>query len=539
MRPFALLVSTLALSFFGCGGEGSADDADEGALSRTGLERTLSFEGVVYAKPDATETEIVRLAQLQTKTAFGALRTSGMMAQTRELRNVQPATFQKRNVLVVDPQHPEAAGEAKVEVRYTYKDEVLVEEKLGERTSFGLAVLRPDWETEYQEPTRDCVANDREARADARDGYLWYVFDPTLATCKRAIADEKRVIEADRATLSRAAQAAGIARAAPAAAGEAVRIARSQANRRYIPINVALENKRAQRGAVYPEYDRLFRGGIEANKLVVGFLVGRLEHHWVDASKDGNYWEWMSALDTLFEAHPEFSLTKVEPADDITKVTTTAGKTYTNLSIRDYINFAIYDRFPDGTSDAQKRALALAAGRKLDQKWLTFEKKVKVAIGDEAPRDFTIELRTYFGVEEQKEPYQRALKNSDVFVYNGHSFLGAGPLDPRNYQASDFPSSYQLWFIDGCISYNYYNEGYFPLKGGSQNLDLIVNGMEADADYGGMAEAKLISRLISGKQPSYKQLLEAAKQTDPLRIVEGEADNKYRPTETKITVAPR
>ena len=42
-------------------------------------------------------------------------------------------------------------------------------------------------------------------------------------------------------------------------------------------------------------------------------------------------------------------------------------------------------------------------------------------------------------------------------------------------------------------------------------------------------EGKFIVRLIDGSTPSYQTLLQVAKDTDSLRVVDGEIDNKYDP----------
>lgn len=538
MRTLRLIAVTLSVaSLLACGAGENTDEDEDALTSLTAKERKLAFEGVVYVAPGTATDVIVERALQQAKSAFGALRTSGMMAQEREMHALDASTLKTREVRVVDARDPASAGEPMLEVRYTYTDEVLVANKLGDRTSYALALLHPDWESALERPTRECVENEREARHDSRDGFLWYYFNPTLPSCRHAIDVEQRAVDRDKARIAAAvtpsvAPTAGAPAASPRSAPIA-RIPKSQTTRRYYPVNIALEAMETSRGATYPEYDKLFRGGVEPGKLVVGVLVGRLEHSFVEATKDGGYWEWLSTLDTLFGEHPDFKMTGIEPAEDLSKLTV-GTKTFENLAFSDYIGWTLFDRYPAGVTASQKRALQVEAAKKLDKHYVTFQKRVKVAFDGQAPKPLTIELRTYFGVETELDIYKRFMKTSDVFVYNGHSFLGNGPLDPSNFQSSDFPSSYQLWFLDGCISYNYYNNDYFPLKGGSKKLDLIVNGLEAPADYGGEAEAKLIARLISGKQPSYKQLLQSARKTDPFRVVEGEVDNTFSPTRTKI-----
>jgi hypothetical protein len=92
-------------------------------------------------------------------------------------------------------------------------------------------------------------------------------------------------------------------------------------------------------------------------------------------------------------------------------------------------------------------------------------------------------------------------------------------------------------FVDGCVSYNYYEKDYIPLKeGGTKNLDLITNGIEAPAYRSGYALGRFVATLINGKQASYKELLQSAAATDSLRVVDGELDNTYTPARFPITV---
>jgi hypothetical protein len=163
-----------------------------------------------------------------------------------------------------------------------------------------------------------------------------------------------------------------------------------------------------------------------------------------------------------------------------------------------------------------------------------------VQIGTAPAQSFTLEIQAYFGSESDATPHKRAIKTSDVFLYNGHSYIGYGPLDPSNFSASDFPSSYQIIFVDGCVSYNYYEKDYLPLKsGGTKNLELITNGLEAPAWHSGYALGKFISRMFDGTQASYLDLLTAANATDSLRVVDGEIDNKYSPAATPIKLSNR
>jgi hypothetical protein len=196
-------------------------------------------------------------------------------------------------------------------------------------------------------------------------------------------------------------------------------------------------------------------------------------------------------------------------------------------------------------SASQRLDLRHNVANRLLNRWLTFEEPVQVSIDGAPAEPVTIRIRQYFGAAEDVAPYLRAIRDNDVFLYNGHSYIGEGPLDPENFDDGDFPESYQLLFIDSCLSFNYYNKDYFAYKArGSQDLDIISNGLESFADGAGAAQGRFVAALLSGTQPTYLELLEIAATTgtdyawgkDALRVVDGELDNVYREKDTPIVV---
>ena len=127
-----------------------------------------------------------------------------------------------------------------------------------------------------------------------------------------------------------------------------------------------------------------------------------------------------------------------------------------------------------------------------------------------------------------------------MFLYNGHSYIGYGPLDPSNFRKGDFPDSYQIFWVDGCVSYNYYEKDYYPLKdGGTKNLDLVTNGIEAPSWRSGHAMGQFVVTLLNGQNASYRDLLKSAEDTDPLRVVDGEVDNDFTPAKFPISISNR
>ena len=100
-----------------------------------------------------------------------------------------------------------------------------------------------------------------------------------------------------------------------------------------------------------------------------------------------------------------------------------------------------------------------------------------------------------------------------------------------------------MW-IDGCVSYNYYEKDYIPLKqGGTKNLDLVTNAVESPSFRSGHAMGQWLTVLLNGKGASYKDLLLAARDTDgpgeSLRVVDGEVDNDFTPAKFPMTITPR
>jgi hypothetical protein len=477
----------------------------------------------VYVEPSTSDADILAATRRQTQTAFGALLASNVAVRTREVQNVDASTIKKRDVLVVDTNVAGDPGKPMVEVKYSYKDEAVIPVELARHTSLSLALLAQGATVEWKTIVPDCTKNDKEARDDAAGGLLWYDFDPTKSTCRKAIDREQRTIDADTSKLTT----------------KSKMVSKSRASRLFLPTAMRLGRAATAEKATYPEYDKLFGGGADPNALTVALVTGRLAHTHVEPVKDDGYYEWLDTLGLIFAKHPDFELTKIEPAETLTSAMV-AGHKVDGLTFKQFIEWTVYGTgYPDGMSAADKKELTAKIAAKLDNHWVTFEKKVKVAIGDGATKDFTLRIETLFGADEDPEPHRRAVKRGDVVVYNGHSYIGYGPLDPDHFRASSFPASYQLFFFDSCVSYNYYEKDFFTLKpGGSKVLDIITNGIEAPEYRSGEMQGNLIGKLLDGSMPSYQALLASASETDSLRVVDGEIDNTYHPSRVSVRVTP-
>jgi hypothetical protein len=496
-------------------GEPAGDEDD--LTSVTARSRTLEFVGTVYVEPAASADQILQTVRTQAQTAFGPLRTADMAVNSRELREIDTATFVKRNVKVVDG----SSQRDMVEVKYTYKDNAVVGLSYANRSTAALALMNPNYRSQTDRLLRECTTNDQHARDFLSSA--WYIFEPRLPQCQEAIRVEQTKVAEDRARLT----------------DPRAQVAKSEVDRLYLPITVKLGADRTNRGASYPDYHRLYKGGVKQDKLVVSLVYGLIDHG-PEATPSGDYnWgELMTTLNELMDAQGgTWKVVAGPDALDLSSFRLASGRTVATPKIQDLVKLKTGGSALAVTG-ADRAELEKLFAERIYGKWLVIEKPIKVAVGTEAPRDFAVQLLINWGASSGSHKY--ATKNSDVFLYNGHSSIGYGPLDPRNFSAADFPASYQLLWIDGCVSYNYYHKDYIPLKeGGTKNLDLITNGIEAPSWRSGHAMGQFLIKLLDGRGSSYKDLLIAARDTEALRVVDGELDNEFRPERFRISLTNR
>lgn len=511
-----------------CGAE--EESATDDLTSLTARERTLTFEGFVYVEAGASDDEILAAVQRQTRSAFGALTTQNVSVASRELANVDPSTFIQEPVTVVDADTGDTSQA--VRVRYLYEDQAIVPKTMARRSSMSLGLLHGTYQDQAKRVLAECTPNTKDDQEMESD--VWYVFNPSLSACQRFMSQEQAAIDEAREALT-----------APK-----TQISSLERDRLYIPMTARLASVKAAEGSIYPEYDRLFTGGIEKGVLNIALLNGHIDHAEPGKPKpplneDSGYWEMLAEMEVLLAERPNLKVVATDPPTDLSTFTID-GKKITGVSFPDFLRWELFDdSWPSGLTAAQKKSLRAAVAERLDDRWIVFEEDVKVKIGKKAEAPLKIRVRLLFGALEETEPYKRAIRENDVMVYNGHSFVGEGPLDPQNFGDADFPESYQLLFIDSCISYNYYDKDYFAFKKrGSRDLDLVVNGLESFSDGSGAAQGRFVASLVGGTQPHYKKLLDVSSTDgtayawgkDALRVVDGELDNVYSPKTTKITV---
>ena len=525
--PLLLLVAAGAVACTAQTDEGDTGDNAEDLTSLTARSRKLQFAGYVYVEEGAEDWRVMQEVKRQTQSAFGALREANVGVNSRELGDVDAKTFVKTSVTVVDPAKPATPPVKMTKVTYKYTDDAVVPIPMATRTSISLGLLGKDYQSQTNRIVNECTANDKEA--DEFRSSIWYVFDPSLSGCKAAMAAEQKKVDDASKGLKK---------------GE---VSFAEVNRLYVPMTAALKSKATNTKPKYPEYDRLYGGGVETDKLVIGMVSGMMAD-WAAGEKhetyeDEGYGMWYEGLREVLKARSNFTLTSVEGVTNALKYNVGA-KTITFGSFGDLIAFELDGKNPAGVTNANRDDLRKVIANTLAKRWIVLEAPAEVTIGG-TTKPFTFKLQTYFGAETDSTPHKQGIKTSDVFVYNGHSYIGYGPLDPSRFSAADFPSSYQIMFINGCVSYNYYEKDYVPLKtGGTNNLDLVTNGLESWVNESGPAVGRFVGAIIDGKQNAYQDVLKAAQFTDfgydwgmdALRVVDGELDNKYSPSKKPITV---
>jgi hypothetical protein len=129
---------------------------------------------------------------------------------------------------------------------------------------------------------------------------------------------------------------------------------------------------------------------------------------------------------------------------------------------------------------------------------------------------------------------KRALEQSDIVVYDGHSGLGAN-LDLRSIGGPVLdPKKYQIFYFNGCSSYPYFNGEYLKAKGGSRNLEIVLSGLPTYVDSAGPNVTAFLAPFLEGKTLSYQamlRLIEASNGEENgtyLTGVIGDEDNRWQ-----------
>lgn len=538
MRTRRSLGLLMVLPLLGCSDDGAGSGAGDELTSATGRVATIEWDSFVYVSPDADTATIQRAIQLQVKSAIGALRQPEIAIQDRDaLHNLDPAGWRRESLTI-------AGSTDRVQrVRYHYRDTALLRRPITTSPDAGAMVMRaqtlqiPLLFGDYvgrANTLRPVCSDDQSTAADS----LWFHFTPQMASCRAAIAAEVNALNAANART-------------PAADGQ---VTRAEVNRSFVTVRADLRPQSAA-AVKYPEYDRLWGFGSDRTMLVVYAFFG------VDSdirnSHDNSLVEFMRFLATVRGRFPGFRVTSTRPYASLLDYQVGAqGVTVDYTDVARWITDDAGYPAAVGSDMALREQLRQQVIDRFAERWIYWDLPVRVTRNGQT-RDVTVQLRTYWGYEDGDPDRRQAARwrylegmfHGDVFLYQGHSHFGHGPLEPTGYNSSNFPPDrYQVMMVNSCVSFNYYDTDFLAMHpGGSQNLDIIVNGLPAYWTRMGEASGKAVIGLIDGDNKSWESILRSMVVTpswaprgyDPLRAVNGEEDNAFDPARGRLTVTPR
>jgi len=538
IRAAVLGFSLSSLAAAGCNLH--ASEGSSGADPLTGVtssERGIHFQSAVYVPVDASDDAIKAAIARQVKTAIGALRTPKVSLDDRGARsNLDPAKWTKKVLSVVDPANRNTPARQVLRVTFPYDDRAVVIDALARRSAVDFTMLADDY-AQHDAPLKTDCSDDTTTDTDS----LWYHYYPQGAACRTRIQAELSQIQKETTALAGAIDTIGPAEAA----------------RWFMPITAKLDAPNRPAQAYSPEYDRLYGVGSDKSQLVVYAFFG------VDSDEndpdDALAQEAMKFLRTMLAAQPNFRPTKTAPFAMLLDVFVD-GKQIANVTYERLFKW-IVDKtdYPtevggDTTKIADLRKQALS---KFVERWIYWDLPLSVKDANGNAKSVTVQVRSFYGYEDGSPDarqhaqwrYLEAFWYGDVFLYNGHSHFGHGPLEPNLYAVQNFNERYQIMLVNSCISYNYYHQDFLAMKpGGTKNLDMVVNGLPSYVLDGGVATARFLTGLLDGTQKSYVDLLNGMRLDfapsnggergyDPMRVVDGELDNVFSQSKSPLAIA--
>ena len=507
----------------------SMGDSESDLTSATGAEKRITWQSFVYVQPAATDVEIQKAIQKQIKSAIGAFRKPEIAIQDRDaLSNIDPKGWLRDTLNVVDSSKSGQTQQI-LRVRYTYTDTALTRAK-NTAVEQQMPLLFGDYVAKADKLKPPC-SDDQKTEADS----LWFHFAPQQAQCQAAIKAELDAINAATKGLDPATQ-----------------LSKQDADRNFVTVRAKLTAVAAP-PVKYPEYDKLWGFGSDRQTLVAYAFFG------VDADianpDDVSAVEHFRFLRTMLAKYPKLQVTKTDP-DLLMLDFDIAGQKYV-AKYDEVCNWVVDNAgFPAAAATADlKASLRKQAVQHWGERWVYWQLPVAVTLNKQV-RNMTLELRSYWGNEDGKPEWRQAATwryleafwHGDIFLYQGHSHFGHGPLEPVNYATKNFPSRYQVMLINSCVSFNYYDVDFVKMHpGGSQNLDIVVNGLPAFWTKMGEASANYLIGLTDGNGKAWKDILAAmvVKPSwapagyDPIRAVNGELDNVFDAKKTPIALTVR
>lgn len=249
----------------------------------------------------------------------------------------------------------------------------------------------------------------------------------------------------------------------------------------------------------YPEYDKLFKSKYNDGALDIAVFIGYVE-------EDENAYLVDPAYDSFKYLQSEFVDRGFKLTSKKDAFKSVSGKIKPGVSFERVFEKNVTPESGSGLPEAAVRIKVLLTNTAMDSDDQTFHNS-----------------------------FRKAVKEAEIVVYDGHSGLGAN-LDVNNISDLVMPKDkYQIFFLNGCSSYTYYNYMYTAKKGGTKNFDLLAAGLQTYTDATGPNIVAFLNYIIDGKPRGYEktvQNIEASNGSSNgtfLVNVSGDEDNVWKP----------
>jgi hypothetical protein len=133
--------------------------------------------------------------------------------------------------------------------------------------------------------------------------------------------------------------------------------------------------------------------------------------------------------------------------------------------------------------------------------------------------------------------YAELTPGADMILYNGHAGLGAN-IAALSRKGKFFPGKYQIFFMNGCDTFAYYDETLPNIRRalnpddptGTKYMDFITNAMPAYFHMLTEDSMALINAAVKHTQPTTYQNIFKNMDRVQVVVVTGEEDNVFTPT---------
>ena len=245
----------------------------------------------------------------------------------------------------------------------------------------------------------------------------------------------------------------------------------------------------------YPEYHRLYKQKELNISIFLGYVNDQVSLTTVD-TEDPAYETYQALLDVLFS--------------------------------QGYATTDSKERFKKDLNNKESKGIAFSK---------TLSKKLTTGLGNSLKVKIHI-LLSDTDVNSKDKTFHHfitgGMKNSDILVYDGHSGLG-GNLNFDYLPSFNMTDKYQVFFINGCSSYPYFNGMFFRAKPeGQKNIEVVTSGLSTWSSTATDNILAFIDPFTRGELKSYQDLLTDLEESNGpedtyLTGVNGDQDNQFTP----------